>query len=871
MRCKIPGRGLTGVARVSLMLAVWLLAALSAGAQTIADDFSDGSLAANPAWGGTPERFIHQQGTLRLNGPESATNAYISTHFSRNLISNATEWQLWLRLDCLLQSGRRIRWALTSDRANLSQTFVGYYIELGRPGSLGRVELFVETGSGPSLVAASQPGCTDAFPTLRIRVRRSSGFSGTWELAVDPTGGRDFAVEATVPDGQLLASEFTGLSINYTPSAREHIAIDDYAAGTPPADVTGPVLARAQAVSATEVRATFSETVNASQLPGNYSIAGVGMAVTATRDLSNRAAVRLQFGAALPLGMPVTLTATGVRDVAGNTGGGSVPFTWWDPIVPTAGSLRITEVMPDPTPPIGLPDAEYIEIENRSTRAIDLSGTALANTSARVASERLPLPAEVLPAGGRLLLVPTPRLIAFGPQARGIPMPNPWLNNGGDSVSLFRGALLIDQAVFGAAPAGRSLERSLPDAACLDVRLWRPSTAPMGGTPGAPNSAAAADDDRSPPQLLRWAAVGASAVQLLFDGPLDSASATSNVNYRLKYPSGESLPPVLATLVAANRIQLLLPLPLDTAQTTVLSISGIADCFGNVLTEAIELRLARLRPPQPGELRLNELLAHPAVGGVRYVELIASSTAALDLAGCRLQRDRGRVSVLLSPATEPLPLLPQQVVALTEDPEDVRARFTPPPTAYIVATPAIPAIADPSDAAGDELLLLGPDSTVLDQLNYQPGLHSRLLNDLRGVALERTDPAQNNWHSAAGPCYGTPGFTNSRSSPTDDLGIRLSSETFSPDADGRDDVLRISLSGGPADALLTLEVADIHGRIVRSLARRLLMPSAGELEWDGQDAQGALLAPGVYLLVARLSTGGRERLQRIPCVLARQP
>jgi len=54
---------------------------------------------------------------------------------------------------------------------------------------------------------------------------------------------------------------------------------------------------------------------------------------------------------------------------------------------------------------------------------------------------------------------------------------------------------------------------------------------------------------------------------------------------------------------------------------------------------------------------------------------------------------------------------------------------------------------------------------------------------------------------------------------------------------------------GPAQ----LRVYDLAGRLVRSFAVR---GSSGVLRWDGRDAQGALSAPGVYLV--RLEQGNRS-------------
>lgn len=860
----------------------WLCAA-NAHAQTISDAFTDGDLTVGPTWSGTLGQFQHQQGQLRLNGPTGQSGvAYLSTPFVRNLSAAATTWELLVQLDALLNDDRQIRFYLTSSQALLSAgPLDGYYLQFGRTGGTGRIELIRQVGNARTVVMQGTAGRTDAYPTLRVRVTRSAGTTATWQLAVDPTGGRDFAVEATQTETGLFSSAFAGVVVRYTSGSTRSFAIDDFFAGTAVPDVTGPLLRSAEAESAATVLARFDETVSASQVAANYSIVGVDAALTAVRDVSNRGAVRLTFAGGLPVGAARQLQATNVADALGNVATSETSVIWWNARAPGPGELVFSEVMPDPTPTKGLPEVEYVELYNRSGRNLDLGGCTLADATLAT----LPLPKLVLPSGQRLLLVGTPDLAAYSSVTNkaGFPAPDSWINNEGDSLVLRNGGgQVVTELVWATtsyaagerAEEGRSLERSNVTSPCPDPRLFRASSDPRGGTPGEANSQEGPLTDTAPPQLLTWGTVSGSEVLLTFDAPLDTASAETLANYTVQYASGGPVAPVLVVLERADRVRVLLPAALDPAVVTVLTITGLADCYGNALRSSIEIRLVLLRPPTVGEVRINELLATPATGGSRYVEFISAAGVGIDLKGCRVARvrasDTSRTEVS---ATASVPLLPGEVVAITDDVGDVKARFSPPATASIREAATLPAV----DAEGDVVALLAPDGRELDRIEYRPSLHSRVLNELAGVALERTSAAApsseaTTWRSGAATTrYGTPGYPNARTTGAGAVGLRLQRETFTPNGDGQDDVLVCTVEGDHPDALLTLEIADLQGRVRRQLARRLLLPTAGELVWDGRDAAGTLLPPGIYVVVARLSTGGKEEIERLPCVLARAP
>lgn len=70
--------------------------------------------------------------------------------------------------------------------------------------------------------------------------------------------------------------------------------------------------------------------------------------------------------------------------------------------------------------------------------------------------------------------------------------------------------------------------------------------------------------------------------------------------------------------------------------------------------------------------------------------------------------------------------------------------------------------------------------------------------------------------------------------------------------------LRLTLDAG---ARVRVEVLDVRGRRVATLADRAFDAGAHELRWDGRDEQGAAAAPGIYF--ARASSGPRQPARKL--------
>ena len=213
------------------------------------------------------------------------------------------------------------------------------------------------------------------------------------------------------------------------------------------------------------------------------------------------------------IGTNYTFTLFAAADILGNI---APELTFTDQYIQyqiaAPGDVILNEILPDPTPIVGLPDVEYIEIFNRSNKYID--GNDLLFKDGTSAGVRL---TGVLLSPGDFVVVTGVSGVPNFPQGikiAGIPS-LPTLNNDGESLTLLNvNGTLIDEIGYDLdwykdvvkSAGGWSLERINPDAPCSGALNWTSSTSPSGGTPGLVNAVYNNSPDIAQPYL-----VGASA------------------------------------------------------------------------------------------------------------------------------------------------------------------------------------------------------------------------------------------------------------------------------------------------------------------------------------------------------------------------
>lgn len=840
------------------------LATLVASAQ-FTDDFDDNDYTNGPVWSGDAALFVCVGGQLRSNSP-GAANYHLSTPSTQ---AAGAQWEFFVNLKFSTSGANYADVYLMSSAADLASGVNGYYVRIG--GTQDRVELFrSDAGAGTSLIASADGIVNSSSDNpFRIRVKRDAG--DLWTLETDDGATGTYTLAGSTTDATHGGCTHFGIRIEQSTAAspvNNHF-FDDISVGPIPVDVTPPAVVSVTATSATNVDVLFSEPLDGTAL-GSFDILPFIGVSAAVQDGLDAALVHLTPGIALTSGSTYTLVASGAEDPAGNAAASSnTDFSWFVPDEALPGEVVITEILADPTPVVGLPEAEYVEVLNTSTsKTFDLGGWTLSDGGTPAA-----LPSVLLPPGTYAILTDDANAALFAGFGTVVPIASfPALNNDGDPLVLRDdNGQPIDTVTYALAwyndavkdDGGWSLERRDPTTPCSSAANWTASTDPQGGTPGAQNSVFAIVPDTQAPALLAAQVLAPDQVRLLFNEPMDVATLAAG-SYTLD-PSVAVNAVVVETPLA---VRLDLAAALVTGQLYTVTVADVQDCPGNAIGAANTAALALPEAPAAGDVVINELLYDPRTGGSDFVELYNRSSKTLSLADLVLANETdGQIGSPLPVSTQPVLLLPGQYVVLTEDLPDLLNAYP-----QTVAERALQTDLPSYNNGEGVVVLLAAGGDTLERFAYDDDLHFELLNDIEGVSLERVDPARpaedrTNWHSAAELAgRATPGFLNSQYSeaprPTAELTIEPA--IFSPDNDGFQDLLTVSYRFEQAGFTGTLTVFDLAGRPVRELLNNALLGTEGAVSWDGirDDGSKARIGPYVLVLEAYDLQGEVERIRR---------
>ena len=144
----------------------------------------------------------------------------------------------------------------------------------------------------------------------------------------------------------------------------------------------------------------------------------------------------------------------------------------------------------------------------------------------------------------------------------------------------------------------------------------------------------------------------------------------------------------------------------------------------------------------------------------------------------------------------------------------------------------------------------------MDLLYYSPSMHSIFIKDKEGISLERINADRptnesDNWYSASSDKgYSTPGYKNSQeiSTSTEDENITVSPAVFSPDGDGSDDQVFLTLLPGNYGFIGNIAIYDFQGRMVSTMCSNMLLGAETILSWDGYCDNNQEAPIGIYLI-----------------------
>lgn len=267
-----------------------------------------------------------------------------------------------------------------------------------------------------------------------------------------------------------------------------------------------------------------------------------------------------------------------------------------------------------------------------------------------------------------------------------------------------------------------------------------------------------------------------------------------------------------------------------------------------------------------GTLCVSELLFQPRSGEAEYVEFYNSSATTVDLSDYVVIRWIGD-SLGTHYSLPSHTVAPHDYVVVTKDAVSVTANYNVKYSSKLVEC-NLPTY--PND--GGSVVLARTDGTVVEKFDYQPSMHSRLLRNKAGVALERRSMERpcneaGNWFSASSTAsYGTPGYENSQSQEclVEETSFTFSSTLVSPDGDEYQDEINIDYQLEDNEIYADAILFDARGTLVRRLLNNALLGSHGSFSWDGRSEDGLLLPKGRYVLYINLHDlhGTRQTIKK---------
>lgn len=847
----------------------------------ITDDFSDGDFTNNPTWSGDGGAFV-VNGSQQLQLNSSGTGiSYLSS--ALNLASlDSSEWRCYVSQTFSGSTSNNGKIYLTSDQANLESPLNGYFIQLGEALSNDAVELFKQSGTTVTSIARGTNAAIANSFAIGIKVTRSN--NAEWKLYVDYSGGTNYLFQAGGTDASFNTSAFFGVVCTYTSSNSTNFYYDNFSYGTIQFDNISPTIISSIATSSTTVDVLFSEAVDltSSETETNYSVNnGLGIPASAVRSSINNSLVTLTYATTFTSGQLNTLTINNVSDANSNiiSTNSTSTFTYNAPVTAQPFDVVISEIMFEPDAGTQLPNAEYVEIYNRSNGAINLNGWLLSDGGSLAPN----FGNYSLPAGQYLILCSTTNAAAFAPFGNVLALsPFPSLNNDiGDDLKLFdNSSVLIDEVIFdndfynntSKDDNGYSIEKIDLNFTCTDVANWHASNDLKGGTPGAQNSINGVFTDKTSPQLVRAYPVSATVVDVFFSEAIDAGAASIANNYT--FSGGIGIP--LNAVPFKNKVTLTLGAALQAGNIyTVSVIDTIRDCPGNLITGDLSVKVGLADNAAIGNILVNEILFNPVTDGYDYVELYNASSKIIDLKNIYIANVNLASNILDDKEViypEGWLIFPNDIIAITEGAAVTELQYSADVKRNILQIISLPSYND--DAGG--VAVTDFALNVLDLFTYSEDYHYPILNNKEGVSLERisiTAPTQNNtnWHSAAQSVhYGTPGYKNSQelnSSTSDEVSV--SPEVFSPDNDGYNDVLSIDYNLGETGYTATVKIFDGDGREMKIIANNELIAPTGSFLWDGITDKNEKARIGIYVVMLEATNiNGDKKKFKKSCVVA---
>ena len=524
---------------------------------------------------------------------------------------------------------------------------------------------------------------------------------------------------------------------------------------------------------------------------------------------------------------------------------------------PARYDVIINEIMAKPTPEVGLPAVEYVELHNRLPHPVHLQNWRL-----KLGNTVKNLPDITLDSCGYVVIIAQKYQEDFAPFCdHFVTLSSLAITDGGQSLTLYdHHSEVIHYVNFKKSwhtetikqEGGWSLEIIDDNWPCAGSWNWDSSTDPSGGTPGRPNSIRSTLNDNTLPIITGVTLIDSATLRAHFAKTIDQ-SITKDISLFQVLPYLKILR-ISEVAPEFSSIDIAFSEPVNPEIRYRLILNGtLVDCGGNsyLMREEVPFGIAHL--PTENDLVINEILTNPADGeNADYLEIYNRSDHIIDLKEVKVGYGGDTMpQKAVTAVSKGHQLQPKEHVALCRQREVTLLQYICKDERRLIACDSLP------DFAISQGVIHLTDRSLrpIDRLEYNEKMHYSKLLTTKGVALERLyvdRPTQDesNWRSAAESAgYGTPGYRNSQVGCAEsDAEFAIVPEVFSPDNDGFEDYTEILSQFAEDENRVTIVVYNSRGHPVKQLANNVLCGNEARFRWDGDDDNGNPAPAGMYVV-----------------------
>ncbi len=432
-------------------------------------------------------------------------------------------------------------------------------------------------------------------------------------------------------------------------------------------------------------------------------------------------------------------------------------------------TVIITEIFADPSPEVGLPLTEFIEIFNPSKDTVDLDQWTIGDPITKAGIG----PQKILPFQYLILCraADTLNYKAFG-KVLGI-SPWPALGNSSDQIILksFK-KRVVDSIAYSdewyrstsKKQGGWTIEKIDLNSLCEGPFNWMASKDTSGGTPGRKNSVYLSGYDQTPLTADSLKLASDTTIKVYFNKHLDSSTLIAE-NFILA-PYGTMKKIITDTEI--KELTLTYTEKFNSGTNYTLSISNIKDCSKALLGSVSRLTFKTPKIPAPiperadtSTIIITEIFADPSpeigLPLAEFIEIFNPSTDTIDLNKWILS-DASTKALITNSAIAPGEFLILCPVA------DTLMFKSFGKTKGIAPWPSL-------GNTSDQITLKSFKQRLVDSVAYSGKWYKDPVKRNGGWSLEKIDPVNNicngfyNWTSSTDLTGGTPGRINSSNKP----------------------------------------------------------------------------------------------------------